>query len=832
MRLKLIACGRRKGISVVKIILISLILLLVYQWYTFTRDATTTHQELPDKTDNVLKFDGGDAVETDKKDEEVVPKCGNQNACKAKETSIHLKSGYSNKLSPSVCIDDKYIIAEDGSYHPSRGMNIAAFEESGQGDVTMATFDLYEYDSQQMILFLKSVKDRQILVVVTYDDAANQLSNEARKIFMDDFGSTLISKLNYRGNWIFIGQKGVPESPYHYEEVYPFNKEEGEWAKQIEIEGCTPPISVEQNPKDNDVVEMQSTLQCGLTKVCSVSSIAVRVHSGYFEKKNKILPSICVNGDVVLGTNVHTPGRGISLVIVNPTTKAIEKIATFDTYESELESSKLAKMIESASDGSIVIGTTYDEASHQLTYEAKNALISAGSGEIHNLDYRSSWAFIGQKGLLGATPYEKIADREDLGWAPKVEVMACIPQVIKPAEGTQVLPNNKRREVFCKQYEGYGDFCSEENVKKLLRPTPLDDESLKNNPVFSTPIVVVPGVDLNALRRTFDSLLKVPGLNPQMVMVGNDGDFAEPISLTQLYGFRSEKLQVTTKYQYHMHKAIAAAFVRFPRNQYVIVLEEQLEVSPDFLNYFAQTLPLMDKDDSIISISAWNSNGYLTTSGDTGALYRTENFPGLGWVLRRSVWNEMLRQLGQCCDARVWHEWLTGESRKGREMIVPDVSRLTWFSKDTLSPDQDFIDVYFANRRSVSDSKLKLRDVGHLVKDEYEKEISLLVEDSVTLDSSYTESCLQGETNQVAKLDSEGEVYAIFYEEKDANDQHLLKRLCKCFGLFSMENYGVKGMHKGMLRFHYQGNQVMLISSRSPYYTKKGKDIKAIQIPS
>ena len=41
----------------------------------------------------------------------------------------------------------------------------------------------------------------------------------------------------------------------------------------------------------------------------------------------------------------------------------------------------------------------------------------------------------------------------------------------------------------------------------------------------------------------------------------------------------------------------------------VIVLEEDLIVSPDFLYYFHYLKPLLDKDETLLTVSAWNDNG-------------------------------------------------------------------------------------------------------------------------------------------------------------------------------------------------------------------------------
>ena len=39
---------------------------------------------------------------------------------------------------------------------------------------------------------------------------------------------------------------------------------------------------------------------------------------------------------------------------------------------------------------------------------------------------------------------------------------------------------------------------------------------------------------------------------------------------------------------------------------YMIVLEEKLMLSPDFLSFLAQCTPVIDKDDSLIGVTAFN----------------------------------------------------------------------------------------------------------------------------------------------------------------------------------------------------------------------------------
>lgn len=72
-------------------------------------------------------------------------------------------------------------------------------------------------------------------------------------------------------------------------------------------------------------------------------------------------------------------------------------------------------------------------------------------------------------------------------------------------------------------------------------------------------------------------------------------------------------------------------------------VSDDLNVSPDFYEYFLGTLELLKNDSTLWCISAWNDNGQ-TKNIDLSKpelLYRTDFFPGLGWMLHRNIWNEL-----------------------------------------------------------------------------------------------------------------------------------------------------------------------------------------------
>ncbi|THU54080.1 hypothetical protein C4D60_Mb10t21250 [Musa balbisiana] len=70
-------------------------------------------------------------------------------------------------------------------------------------------------------------------------------------------------------------------------------------------------------------------------------------------------------------------------------------------------------------------------------------------------------------------------------------------------------------------------------------------------------------------------------------------------------------------------------------------IANDMEIAPDFFDYFEATAALLDKDKSIMAVSSWNDNGQKQFVHDSYALYRSDFFPGLGWMLTKTIWDEL-----------------------------------------------------------------------------------------------------------------------------------------------------------------------------------------------
>ncbi|EGC32979.1 hypothetical protein DICPUDRAFT_88972 [Dictyostelium purpureum] len=110
----------------------------------------------------------------------------------------------------------------------------------------------------------------------------------------------------------------------------------------------------------------------------------------------------------------------------------------------------------------------------------------------------------------------------------------------------------------------------------------------------------------------------------------------------------------------------------------IIIVEDDLIVSPDFLDYFEKMSPLLDKDESLFCISAWNDNGkkrFINPNEDQAILtfHRTDFFPGLGWMMKNKFWKEIKSEWPD----EYWDDYLRKkEVFKGRQCIRPELPRV------------------------------------------------------------------------------------------------------------------------------------------------------------
>ncbi|WVZ87379.1 hypothetical protein U9M48_034020, partial [Paspalum notatum var. saurae] len=119
-----------------------------------------------------------------------------------------------------------------------------------------------------------------------------------------------------------------------------------------------------------------------------------------------------------------------------------------------------------------------------------------------------------------------------------------------------------------------------------------------------------------------------------------DVTYMQHVDLEPVRTERPGELTAYYKIARHYKWALDELFIKhnFAR---VIILEDDMEIAPDFFDYFEAAAKLLDNDKTIMAVSSWNDNGQKQFVNDPKALYRSDFFPGLGWMLTKSTWIEL-----------------------------------------------------------------------------------------------------------------------------------------------------------------------------------------------
>lgn len=286
---------------------------------------------------------------------------------------------------------------------------------------------------------------------------------------------------------------------------------------------------------------------------------------------------------------------------------------------------------------------------------------------------------------------------------------------------------------------------NDEVLDRLKRWKKAIDDARNRREVIT---VLVLACNRVSVRRTLDQVVRyIPSQRQFPVIVSQDGYHHETTQLLLRYQrehnftliHQPNQSELTAgitaifniegyyRISRHYRWALTQVFDRFQRSA-VIVLEDDLDIAPDFFEYFASLLPILRKDPSLFCVSAYNDNGRRThISLLPDMLHRTDFFSGLGWLMTRELWKE----IGPRWPKAFWDDWMRQpEQRKGRACIRPEVPRTRTFGRDGVSYGQ-FFDKYL---RDVHLNDVFVRfsgmDLNYLLRSRYDPAFQQTVSES------------------------------------------------------------------------------------------------------
>ncbi|XP_076877641.1 protein FAM3C isoform X2 [Brachyhypopomus gauderio] len=166
--------------------------------------------------------------------------CGLPDPCPMDHLAFKISSGATDLIGPKICTDGKMII--DGmNKNGGQGINIAVVNGQTGELISTATFDMWNGEVEPLIEFLKTIKDGSFVLMASSDDPATRLNDEARTR-IGELGSSYISVLGFRDNWVFVGGKGIKSMKpleQHIRNDKALNKYDN-WPEMLEMQGCIP----------------------------------------------------------------------------------------------------------------------------------------------------------------------------------------------------------------------------------------------------------------------------------------------------------------------------------------------------------------------------------------------------------------------------------------------------------------------------------------------------------------------------------------------------------------------------------------------------------------
>ncbi|KAF6168162.1 hypothetical protein GIB67_011547 [Kingdonia uniflora] len=219
----------------------------------------------------------------------------------------------------------------------------------------------------------------------------------------------------------------------------------------------------------------------------------------------------------------------------------------------------------------------------------------------------------------------------------------------------------------------------------------------------------------------------------------------------------------------------------------VIILEDDMETSPDFFDYFEAAATLMDKDRSIMAVSSWNDNEQKQFVNDLKFLYRSDFFPGLGWMLTKVTWDELSPKWPKA----YWDDWLRlKENHKDRQFIRLEVCRTYNFGEHGSSMGQ-FIKQYLEPIK-LNDVHVdwKSMDLSYLMEGNYLRHFANIVSNAKPV---------YGTDIVLKAYNIDGDVHILYRDQED------FERITRRFGIFYELKDGIpRTTYKGVVVFRYQ----------------------------
>lgn len=270
-----------------------------------------------------------------------------------------------------------------------------------------------------------------------------------------------------------------------------------------------------------------------------------------------------------------------------------------------------------------------------------------------------------------------------------------------------------------------------EEPKSSKPPKSIKPKIDKTTEVDKIPVIIFAYNRADYLKRTLNNILKY-ATEEFPIFVSQDGHDQDVTNVIQSFKEvthlhhtqRKTPQKIFSQSENEVYYFISQHYEFGLRNIFedhkfssVIILEDDIEVSPDFFSYFRNTKRLLEEDPTLFCVSAWNDNGREGLVTDPLQLYRTNFFGGLGWMMLRSFWDELSDKWPRA----YWDDWLREPpQRMNRDCIRPEISRTYTFGERGSSGGQFYNQFLRTIQLNKEDIDWDNEDINYLKKDNFD----------------------------------------------------------------------------------------------------------------
>ncbi|PAA88898.1 hypothetical protein BOX15_Mlig001922g5 [Macrostomum lignano] len=492
--------------------------------------------------------------------------------------------------------------------------------------------------------------------------------------------------------------------------------------------------------------------------------------------------------DDVLLVNQST--QGLHIFIVNQATASLMGHQVFSSLD------ELKPLLTSVTAGRLLILTSVQKFRRTGSADEAAALRLLGSSGFQivspkkpDMEVTASWVLIA---------FAKIGRIDEQLMQSRGRQLRLSTQVRLVSEDDPICPSwppsedTTRRRRFCQLAEGFNNVCdcsTPAAISFQSRPAPWSTHGV-------VPLTVLSSNQPQFLFRTLSSLLSIQSLNVSQTHVMLRGFFEEPRLICDLLKLAyTQRKQVSASLANLYRLGMADSFHLFPTASFVILLEGDVDSSPDLVEFFNRTLPLMRRDPNLFCIGAWNDQSFTHTSQEPGLLLRTQQVPLKAVAIRRTTWESQLNEQ--------WPEgpidlasWLGRVMGPRRYCLRPALSRAFVYSQSLR-----LIDRLRPAYRTESAS-FCIDEEAH---SNYDSRLQGLIDSSVGFNSHFARGCQSAvlAATSLASRTVNSTLPSLLISARASNirvAQQFWTRVARCFSL----NAGLTCLYKGTCQINFQ----------------------------